>query len=352
MDCRKQKRNTASALAFEADRERQLVRLHRELCDRSYRPGRSICFVVTRPKPREVWAADFRDRIVHHLLYNRIAERFHARFIADSCACIPGRGTLYAANRLAMHVRSETENWRHQAHYLKCDLSNFFVSIDKTILRAQLHRHIEAGWWRNLADLVLLHDPRTDVELHSPASLLRVVPPHKSLFNAPDHCGLPIGNLSSQFFANVFLNALDQHVKHDLRVRHYVRYVDDFVIVHRSPAVLREAHDDIEHWLPATLHVRLNPRKTIIQPAARGIDFVGHVLKPWSQTTRRRAVNAALRRIEIAPADKLGTLANSYFGLLRQAPKSHMDRVHLANALRKRGKAVSADLTKTFGVNQ
>ena len=351
MDCRKHKRNTASALAFEADRERQLVRLHRELIDGSYRPGRSICFVVTRPKPREVWAADFRDRIVHHLLYNRIADRFHARFIADSCACIPGRGTLYAANRLAQHVRSATQNWQHHAHYLKCDLANFFVSIDKNVLRAQLHRHVEAGWWRDLTDLVLLHDPRMDVELHSPQSLLRVVPPHKSLFNAPEHCGLPIGNLSSQFFANVFLNALDQHVKHDLRIRHYVRYVDDFVLIHRSTSALRQAHDDIAQWLPATLHVQLNPRKTVVQPVSRGIDFVGHVIKPWAQTTRRRSVRAAIRRIETAPASELGLLGNSYFGLLRQAPKSHMDRVRLANALRKRGKAIAADLTKTFGVN-
>ncbi|WP_377161839.1 RNA-directed DNA polymerase [Roseateles sp. UC29_93] len=352
MDCRRHKRNTASALAFEGDRERQLVRLHRELVDDSYRPGRSICSVVTRPKPREVWAADFRDRIVHHLLYNRIADRFHARFIADSCACIPGRGTLYAASRLAQHVRSATENWQYHAHYLKCDLANFFVAIDKVVLRGELHRHIEPGWWRDLADLILLHDPRSDVLMHSPQALMRVVPPHKSLFNAPAHCGLPIGNLSSQFFANVYLNALDQHVKHDLRIKHYVRYVDDFVLIHRDPAVLRQAHDDIGLWLPATLHASLNPRKTIIQPVSRGIDFVGNVIKPWSQTTRRRSVRAALRRIEAAPAEELGTLGNSYFGLLRQAPKSHMDRVRLANALRKRGKAIVADLTKTVGVSQ
>lgn len=105
-DCRRTKRNSASALAFEANAERNLFDLHDELVSGDYQPGRSICFVITHPKPREVWAAEFRDRIVHHLLYNEIAPAFHRRFVADSCACIPGRGTLYAAKRLEGQVRS------------------------------------------------------------------------------------------------------------------------------------------------------------------------------------------------------------------------------------------------------
>src|SRR6185295_10760998 len=105
-DCRRTKRNSLAALAFEQNLERNLTRLHQELAYGDYRPRRSICFVVTRPKPREVWAADFRDRIVHHLLYNRIGPRFERAFIADSCACIPERGTLYGARRLEAKVRS------------------------------------------------------------------------------------------------------------------------------------------------------------------------------------------------------------------------------------------------------
>ncbi|UGA37890.1 hypothetical protein JOS77_28795 [Chromobacterium haemolyticum] len=139
-DCRRSKRNTSSALAFEARLERNLFQLYEELEDGSYRPGRSICFVITRPKPREVWAADFRDRIVHHLLYNKVSPRFHASFIADSCACIPGRGTLYAAERLEAKVRSITQNWSRPAYYLKGDLANFFVSIDKQVLHTLLAR--------------------------------------------------------------------------------------------------------------------------------------------------------------------------------------------------------------------
>lgn len=351
LDCRHTKRNTTSAQAFEARLEHHLYTLHAELAAGTYTPGRSICFVVTRPRPREVWAAEFRDRVVHHLLYNQVAPRFYASFIANSCACIPGRGTLYAAQQLEHSVRAVSHNWARPAHYLKCDLANFFVAIDKHVLRAQLARRIAdpvEAWWLRLTDTVLMHDPRTDVELRSPQHLLRLVPPHKSLFNAPADTGLPIGNLSSQFFANVHLDALDQRVKHQLKVRHYVRYVDDFVLLHESREHLSAALADVEAWLPANLGARLNPRKTILQPIDRGIDFVGHVVKPWSRSTRRGTVAGAVRRLELLPAADLHQVGNSFFGLLRQAPSSHTDRARLANALRKRGHSIKSDLTKTY----
>jgi RNA-directed DNA polymerase len=348
IDCRRTKRNTASALAWEIERERNLCQLHDELAAGTWRPGRSICFVITRPKPREVWAAQYRDRIVHHLLYNHIGPRFERAFIADSCACIPGRGTLYAAQHLEAKVRSQTANWSRPAWYLKCDLANFFVSIDKRVLQTQLHARIPEPWWRALADTILLHDPRTDVAIHSGTRRMAMVPPHKSLLNQPVHLGLPIGNLSSQFFANIYLDALDQFVKHRLRCRHYIRYVDDFVLLHESPQQLNAWRDQIAAWLPAQLHVRLNDAKTVIQPIARGIDFVGQVIKPWRRTLRRRTYRQALARTAtIHPADLLQT-ANSYFGLLRQATHSHHDRARLANVVRDRGHCVDGGFTKTY----
>ncbi|NYT26206.1 RNA-directed DNA polymerase [Alcaligenaceae bacterium] len=345
-DCRRLKRNTDSALAFEQGLERNLLSLHEELTSGSYRPGRSICFVITRPRPREVWAADFRDRIVHHLLYNQIADRFHRRFIADSCACIPGRGTLYAGQRLEAKIRSQTQNWTHDAFYLKCDLANFFVSIDKRVLWPLLAKRIPGRWWRMLAKLVLFHDPRTDVEVRGERALLRLVPPHKRLMEAPRHHGLPIGNLSSQFFANILLNELDQHVKHTIRARHYIRYVDDFVILHQSAVWLNNAHDQINDFLPS-LGLAINPRKTILQPVARGVDFAGHVIKPHRRQARRRTVHTGLARIERLPAsDTLATI-NSYLGLLRHTD-GHRDRGRVANAARKRGHCVDGALTKAY----
>lgn len=348
LDCRRAKRNSASAQAFELDQERNLAQLRDELVAGTYRPGRSICFVITRPKPREVWAAEFRDRIVHHLLYNRVAPQIHARFIADSCACIPGRGTLYAARRLEAKIRSVTRNWSRPAHYLKCDLANFFVAIDKHVLRDLLARHITAPWWLQLAETILYHDPRRNYLYKGDPALLDRVPAHKRLTSQPAHLGLPIGNLSSQFFANIYLDALDQHVKHHIGARHYIRYVDDFVLLHESPQWLNAAREQIEAFLPARLHARLNPRKTILQPVDRGVDFVGHVIKPWHTRTRRRTFAEAVRRTAEAPSADLFATANSYFGLLRQATHSHHDRARLANAARRRGHCVNRDLTKTY----
>jgi len=345
-DCRRLKRNTASALRFEMDLERNLMQLHEALQDGTYRPGRSICFVITRPKPREVWAADFRDRVVHHLLYNKIAPRFLASFIADSCACIPGRGTLYGGKRLEAKVRSVTQNWARPAHYLKCDLANFFVSIDKRILWPTLSAKIPESWWRNLCALVLFHDPRENVEMRGEKSLLRLVPPHKRLMQASPHRGLPIGNLSSQFFANVLLNGLDQHVKHAIKARHYVRYVDDMVLLHESPQFLNEGLRSINKFLP-TLGLALNPRKTIIQPIDRGVDFAGYVIKPWRTEVRRRTVRAGLLRIESLPQGETLETINSYLGMLRHAD-GHRDRARISNAARKRGHCVDGRLTKAF----
>jgi RNA-directed DNA polymerase len=348
LDCRQAKRHSTSAQAFEADVEANICRLRDRLLDRSYRPGRSICFVVTHPRPREVWAASFEDRIVHHLLYNAIGPRFEASFIANSSACIEGRGTLYAAQRLEHDVRSVSHNWSRPAWYLKGDLANFFVSIDKRILLQLLQAKVPEPFWRWLTDTVLLHDPRSDYDLRCSPSLLQLVPPHKRLLNAGADIGLPIGNLSSQFFANVYLNVLDQHVKHRLRSRYYGRYVDDFYLLHESPQWLNEALTEISAFLPKRLHVRLNPSKTILQPVARGVDFVGQVVLPWRRTTRRRTLQAALQRLETIPADAVYRAGNSYFGLVRQASHSHIEQAAIARAMLKRGHGVDGAMTRAF----
>jgi hypothetical protein len=348
-NCRRGKSTSASSLAFEAHLEPNLCALFEELSTCSYRPGRTTCFPITRPRPREVWAAEFRDRVVHHLLYDKIAERFEASFSADSCACIPGRGTLYAAERLEHQIRSVTENWAHDAFYLKCDLANFFVSIKKPVLLELLAAKIIEPWWLWLAETVLMHDPRGDVDLRGRPEALARIPAHKSLFNVPEGQGLPIGNLSSQFFANVLLNVLDQFVKHRLRAPTYIRYVDDFILLNRSRPWLVNALAEIDSFLPARLGVRLNHRKTVIQPVARGVDFVGHVIKPWCRRTRRGSVAHAIERVRTVDDSDLRQIANSYLGLLGQASHCHKDQARVARELLGRGRSIKADLTKTYG---
>jgi len=232
--------------------------------------------------------------------------------------------------------------------YLKMDLANFFVSISKPVLFAQLLQKVHEPFWRWLAEVVLFHDPRADVEVRGRPELLARVPPHKRLFNAPADHGLPIGNLSSQFFANVHLDALDQFAKHQVGARRYVRYVDDFVILHEDAQWLHAAHQRIAQFLPERLGLRLNESKTILQPIDRGIDFVGHVIKPWRRTTRPRTMRAALHRLEHMPADEVYASGNSYLGLVRQAGASHHEQALIARALLKRGHAVDGDLTRAF----
>ncbi len=351
-DCSRTKRNTASAFAFELNYERELIKLRDELRSQTYQPGRSICFVITRPKPREVWAAPFRDRIVHWLLHNHISDRFMRRFIADSCACIPGRGTLYGAKRLEHHIRSASQNWSRPCYYLKCDIANFFVSLDKDIFWSLLAPGIPEPWWRWLAHTIYFHDPRQDFEYRGDPRLIERVPAHKRLASQPSNKGFPIGNLPSQSGANVTMNELDQFVKHRLGCRHYVRYVDDFVLVHESPQQLRAWLAEIEAFLPARLALELNPKKTILQPVSRGVDFVGQVIKPWHRTTRRRTVNHAVAAMRTTPREDLTAVANSYLGLIGQATHSQQDRAKVSKAILQRGRAVNHHLTKIYGAGK
>jgi hypothetical protein len=349
--CRKHKRNTKSALAFEQNLERNLFELHGELLSGSYEIGKSICFVITKPKPREVWAADFKDRVVHHLLYNKIGARFENGFIADSCACIKGRGTLYGAKRLDAKVRSITQNWSKPAYYLKLDLANFFVAINKDILWSLLVKKISEPFWLDLTHKVLFHDPRQNYDFQGQPTSIELVPTHKRLTSHPTHLGLPIGNLSSQFFANVYMNELDQFVKHQIGARHYIRYVDDFVLLHESARWLNDAKGRIEQFLAERLDAKINPKKTILQPIDRGVDFVGQVIKPWRRSVRRRNVVQAVKAIQSAPANDLLSVSNSYFGLLGQA-KSHHDRATISRVVLGRGRSVNRQFTKTFrGLN-
>jgi retron-type reverse transcriptase len=349
LDFRASKRNTPAALEFEQHLERNLYDLFEDLQAGTYKPGPSICFVITRPKPREVWAARARDRVVHHLFHRAVAPRFVRRFIADSCACLEGRGTLYAARRLEAKVRSITRNWTRPAAYLKCDIASFFVSIHKPTLLAMLLARIPEPFWRDLAERIYMHDPRPGVEIRGGSERLALVPPHKSLMHAPADRGLPIGNLSSQFGANVYLDPLDQFVKHRLRARHYIRYVDDIVLLHESSQQLNAWHDEMEAFLPERLKIELNPTKTIRQPVDRGIDFVGQVIAPWRRTIRPRTVADAMHRLQHMPAADVPKSVNSYFGLLRQASRAWRTRARLGKIARGRGFAVDAGLTRVYG---
>ena len=335
--CRRHKRNTINALRFEADQERNLLALREALVERSYRPGRSVCFVTTRPKLREIFAADFRDRVVHHLLVDYLERIWEPVFIHDSYACRRGKGVHAAVLRLQQFLREATANGTHRAWYLQLDVSNYFMSLDKDVLFALLSARLrdETALW--LTRLLVYHDCTSDYVLRGSPELLGRVPAHKTLFAAAPGKGLPIGNLNSQFFANVYLNGLDQFVKHELRCRHYLRYCDDFVLLSRDPVELQRWRDRIGHFLGEKLRLRLNPRERLA-PVSNGIDFLGYIARRQYRLVRRRVVGhfeERLRefearlvrevrgvrcyRFDYAELDRLAAVLASYLGHFRLA---------------------------------
>lgn len=157
-------------------------------------------------------------------------------------------------------------------------------------------RHVHEEWLRTLMRQVALHDPRTDFSMRSPSSLFAQVPRHKSLLHAPDGKGLPIGNLTSQFFANLYLNELDQYVKHGLKAQYYGRYVDDMVLFHEDPDILNAWYWQMDDFLKSKLGLHLHPNKKHINRANKGIDFTGFIIKPGRTYLRQTTVSGRLAR--------------------------------------------------------
>lgn len=335
--CRQNKRNTVNALRFEAEQEKNLIRLREALLNRTYRPGRSVCFFTTRPKLREIFAADFRDRVVHHLLVEYLERIWEPLFIHDSYACRPGKGVHRGVARLQQFLRQATANGTRRAWYLQLDISNYFMSMDREILYRLLAARLRDDTARWLTGVLVFHDCTSDYLMRGRADLLARIAPHKTLFGAAPGKGMPIGNLNSQFFANVYLNGLDQFVKHELRCRHYLRYCDDFVLLGDSPERLGEWRERIGIYLRDELALSLNPRQRLA-PVGNGVDFLGYVVRHDYRLVRRRVVGHLRERLRafeqrlVTPVeggvryafdrpvlDELAATLASYLGHLRHA---------------------------------
>ncbi|MDP2100563.1 MAG: RNA-directed DNA polymerase [Methylobacter sp.] len=235
--CRRRKRRTANAQRYELRLLDQLYDTLTALQSRSYLPSPCIRFVAQRPKAREIHAADFSDRVVHHWLVPQLEALFEPVFIHDVYSNRQGKGSHKAVDRLQSFMHSVG----HGGWYLQLDIANFFNSIDRALLFKQLQWRLskalkqgkintaQASSLRWLSHVLLKHDASRQARYRGDPALLQRVPPHKRLGAAGVNKGLPIGNLTSQFFANVYLNPFDQFVKHELKCRHYLRYVDDCV---------------------------------------------------------------------------------------------------------------------------
>ncbi|MGP0058297.1 MAG: reverse transcriptase/maturase family protein [Beijerinckiaceae bacterium] len=256
------KRKKPGAAAFYANLERELLRLERELRDGRYRPGRYVTIEIKEPKKRLVSAAPFRDRVVHHALCAIIQPIFERGFIGNSFANRTGKGT---------HRAIETyERYRNRhAHVLRCDIFRYFPAIDHAILKFEFRRRIACDRTLNLMDLIVDgSNPQEPLHLHFPGDDLFA--PYER------RRGLPIGNLSSQFFANLYLDRFDHFVTEVLGAP-YLRYVDDFALFHDDPGVIAHWRERIELYLEGR-RLRLHPEKTCVLATSAPAVFLGFEL--------------------------------------------------------------------------
>lgn len=332
-DCIKHKKNTANALKFELNREKNIFSLLSDLQNRKYKISRHICFVVTEPTAREIFAADFRDRIVHHILYNEVKDLFESNFIEESYANREGKGTHKAVNKLRYHITRGGRDGR-KLFYLKMDIKGFFRNIDKEILYKEVEKIVERStkenWWKIeilwLTKIVIFHDPTSNYVFKGGYKMRNIVPKEKSLFHGQNINGLPIGNLTSQFFANVYLDKLDHFIKENLDFHRYVRYVDDFVILDEDKEKLEKTISKINFFLEKELKLKLSPNKVSLKTVNTGIDFLGYYIKPTHTLVRRKVVKRFKNRLHGLKDKEDGfysikslPVINSYLGHFKHA---------------------------------
>jgi len=288
LDCRKRKRNTRNEIIFEIDENVNLLKLWYEINTFTYLVGNSICFIVKKPVCREIFAADFRDRILHHLFMNRIIKYVEKEFIDDAYSCRVGKGTQYGVKRLYENVKECSDSFTKDCYILKCDLKSFFMNINKDILFDKLYKFLienckysgdELIFMTFLLRSILYDEPEKKCIIKGSISDWNLLPKEKSLFYSRKNKGLPIGNLTSQIFANLYLSYFDHFIVEELGFKYYGRYVDDFYIIHENKNVLLKSIKSIREKLLES-EVTLHPKKLYLQHYKHGVSFLGHVIKP------------------------------------------------------------------------
>jgi len=318
----------ADCAEFSYGREREILLLQEELQAGTYRHGPYRSFTVRDPKVREVKAARFRDRVVHHALCNVIEPIFEARFLPENFACRKGKGTLAALKSCRREVRRLP-----RGYVLKADVSKFFHTVDHRVLLDLLGRKIADEKVMRLCALILAS---------SEDSRFRTYFPGDDLFACRRPTGIPIGNLTSQLFANVYLHELDRFVKMELRHAAYLRYMDDFLLFGPEKPGLWRAFARVEAFMADQLRLRLHPAKRAVSPVKGGVDWVGYRVFPGAEggapdrvrlrrrnIFRFRARCAGLRRryrAGIIPLEAVRDSVVSFLGYTRQAQAARLMR--------------------------
>lgn len=371
LDCLRGKSSSSEALAYMRIANEDVPRLARELWSGAYRPSTSTCFLVRYPKLREVFAASFRDRIVHHWVCLRLTPLFEHRFVAQgnrSFNCRKGYGPDKAARRLEESMKRISHHYHKEAWVFRGDLVGFFMSIDKDLLWYLLDRFI-ARWrkryeregWKALgcgADMpemywsilmqttktIVMHRPELDCVLNTDAELWKGLAMNKSLFTS--ETGEPIGNLTTQQFANFLMTHFVSYVLYLFRGKNadIVQFVDDFAIVCDAEKYLISMLPKISTFLHDKLHLRMHSAKRYIQPVSHGILFVGTYIKPCRLYLSNRTLARFKERCEgfrrqmedkeLTPLDcqRIEQVINSYLGFCRHR-MTYAKRVSYVNSM-------------------
>lgn len=303
------KRGKLDVQEFERYLEQNIFKLYRELRDRTYKHDVYTSFYIQDPKQRHIHKASVRDRIVHHAVFRIINPLFEPTFISHSFSCRVGKGTHKGVAAMEKMIRQVSRNYSGKCFVLKCDIRSFFESIDHDTLVMILRKKVrdEGALWL-IEEIIKSHYSK-----------------RLSLFNLK---GLPIGNLTSQLFANIYLNEFDQFVKQKLAIKHYARYTDDFVIVSESEEQLRQLIPPIRVFLQEKLSLDLHPGKVSIAKIHRGIDFLGFVSFPHHRLLRTKTKWRMFRKLRNRvreynegkiEEEKLGQVLQSYLGVLSHA---------------------------------
>jgi len=346
-DARKNKRNSNSALEFELEYEKNLVKLYHEINERNYKPKPYSAFISEKPVKREIFASEFRDRVVHHLIFNYINPIFDPLFINDSYSCRINKGTSYGIKRADYFIKSCSQNYKKDAYIMKLDIEGYFMSIDKIVLFKIIKKQIisrqdkltcELDLILFLLEKVIFCDPTKGCVIKSGREAWQGLPKSKSLFFSGKNKGLPIGNLTSQLFANIYLNEIDQFIKRELKFKYYGRYVDDMIFVDSDKERLILSIQKIKEYLAINLSLRLHPKKIYLQHISKGVNFLGVFIKPYrilaGKRVKRNFYNNVydelfiLSSLNLQSSDskyinelliKFKQLINSYLGILQQS---------------------------------
>lgn len=305
---KRDKQRKEDVLEFGMEVEKKIFQLRRELANKTYRHGPYTGFWICDPKRRRIHKATVRDRIVHHALFRVLNNVFEPTFIPASFSCRIGKGTHKGVRVVANMIRKESQNHTRTCWALKCDIRKFFDSIDHEILLGILEKKV--------------------IDANTRGLLTEIVGSFSASETLFERKGVPIGNLTSQLFANVYMNEFDQFMKRVLKVRNYARYTDDFLVLSADRAYLEEVLRNASRFLQDRLQLELHPKKISIRKCTQGVDFLGYVILPHQIVPRTRTKRRIFKKLRRRVVDfKKGTVPeatmkgslDSYLGFLGQA---------------------------------